>query len=89
MQIYNRDIINVPNKNKTKHPKCIVKSTKIPKIYFSQRVLTYTYKENPFLRKGFFSTSTCFRIGIKIITQPTNTTIPPTKMDFAVKQRGR
>ena len=42
-----------PNKNKTKHPKCIVKSTKIPKIYFSQRVLTYTYKENPFLRKGF------------------------------------
>ncbi len=42
-----------PNKNKTKHPKCIVKSTKIPKIYFSQRVLTYMYKENPFLRKGF------------------------------------
>ena len=47
------------------------------------------YKENPFLRKAFLSTSTCFRIGIKIITQPTNTTIPPTKMDFAVKQRGR
>ena len=40
-----------PNKNKTKHIKCIVKSTKIPKIYFSQSVLTYTYKENPFLRK--------------------------------------
>ncbi len=34
-----------PNKNKTKHPKSIVKSTKIPKIYFSQRVLTYMYKE--------------------------------------------
>jgi hypothetical protein len=33
-----------PNKNKTKHTKCIVKSTKIPKIYFSQSVLTYVQK---------------------------------------------
>ncbi len=33
-----------PNKNKTKHPKSIVKSTKIPEIYFSQRVLTYIRK---------------------------------------------
>ncbi|PEX85355.1 hypothetical protein COJ50_05975 [Bacillus cereus] len=36
-----------PNKNKTKHPKSIVKSTKIPKIYFSQRVLTYPKKKLP------------------------------------------
>ena len=27
-----------PNKNKTKHTKSIVKSTKIPKIHFSQTV---------------------------------------------------
>ncbi len=51
-----------PNKNKTKHPKCIVKSTKIPKIYFSQRVLTYVRKgfapqkeRKPFLKKGLLS----------------------------------
>lgn len=49
-----------PNKNKTKHTKCIVKSTKIPKIYLVKVFLFIYYlntifsnKENPFLRKGF------------------------------------
>ncbi|CAI8715678.1 hypothetical protein EMIT040CA3_10134 [Bacillus pseudomycoides] len=30
-----------PNKNKTKHTKCIVKSTKIPKIYFGKSIFIH------------------------------------------------
>lgn len=35
-----------PNKNKTKHTKCIVKSTKIPKIYFGKIIFVRKLQEH-------------------------------------------
>lgn len=86
-----------PNKNKTKHPKSIVKSTKIPKIYFSQRVLTYIRKKiapqqerKPFLKKGLLSLLLpAFEPELKSLHNRLAQQFHRLKTDFAVKQCDR